>query len=318
MTIAAEAYAALKDEPASVDAYAKLAEKSGNTSDVLLKLAQAQLLAGDQAASQATIEKILATDPGNFAANRALIGMLLGAKDEAGAMAVADKAAAANPQLGAVLRAGVYRQTDRIELAVTEVQNQLAISPSSGMVQQAYALLIEAGRRDEAADVISGWLGENPDDAGMLQLLSSHYIQDEDLPRAAVLLERAFSMLPNNVVVLNNLSWLRYELKQGGAIDLARRAYRMAPNSPAVADTLGWILVREGEFAEGLKLLYAAADGAPKNGDIAYHVAFALNETGKKQEALETLERILAEEVEEQNFTERDKAEALLAQLRQG
>lgn len=318
LTVAAEAYAALKDYKAAVDAYGKLAEKQNQATDVLLKLAQAQLLAGDQPAAKTTIEKVLAADPTNFAANRALIAMLLGAKDEAGAMAVANQAAAVNEPLGAVLRAGIYRRTGKIDQAVVEMQNQLALTPTAGLVQQTYGLLLEAGRRDEAADVVSGWLGDNPDDAGMLQLLSSHYIQDNKLPQARVLLERAYSMLPNNVVVLNNLSWLRYELKQDGAIELARRAYKIAPHSPAVADTLGWILVREGEFAEGLKLLYAAADAAPKNGDIAYHVAFALNETGKQQEAVDTLERILAEEVEEQNFTERAKAEALLAKLKNG
>ncbi len=318
LNVAAEAYAALKDYPAAVDAYAKLAEKPDQPVNVLLKLAQAQLLSGDQPAAQATIESVLAAQPAHFAANRALIAMLLEAKDEAGAMAVANRAGAASSPIGAVLRAGVYRRTDRIDQAILEMRNQLAITPSSGLVQQTYAFLIETGKRDEAAGVVSGWLGKNPDDAAMLQLLSSHYIQDKALKRARILLERTYSMLPNNVIVLNNFSWLRYELNQGGALDLARRAYKIAPNSPAVADTLGWILVREGEFAEGLKLLYAATDAAPKNGDIAYHVAFALNESGKRQEAIDTLERILADEVEEQNFTERAKAEALLGKLKNG
>ena len=318
LTVAAEAYAALKDYKATVDAYSTLAEKQDQAPTVLLKLTQAQLLNGDQPAAKTTIEKVLAANPANFAANRALIAMLLGAKDEAGAMAVADAAGEVNAPLGSVLRASVYRRMGNIDQAIVEMQNQLAITPSSGLVQRTYDLLLEAERRDDAAGVVSGWLGENPDDANMLQLLSSHYIQDKKLRRARVLLERAYSMLPNNVVVLNNLSWLRYELKEGGAIALARRAYKIAPNSAAVADTLGWILVREGEFEEGLKLLYAAADGAPKNGDIAYHVAFALNETGKTQESVQGLERILAEEVEEQNFTERDKAEALLAKLKNG
>lgn len=318
LTVAAEAYAALKDYPAAVDAYAKLVEIQGGRADVLLKLAQAQMQAGDRAASKATVEKVLEADPANFAANRALIGMLLEEKDEAGAMAVAGRAGEVNPVLGSVLRAGVYRQTGRLDQAVVEMQNQLALTPSAAIVQQTYALLLEANRRDEAADVVSAWLGENPDDASMLQLLSAHYIQDEAYERAVVLLERAYSMLPNNAVVLNNLAWLRYELKQGGAIGLARRAYSMAPGSAAVADTLGWILVREGELEEGLELLYAAADDAPDNGDIAYHVAYALSETGKKQEAVEVLERALGRQIDERNFTERAKAESLLAQLKQG
>jgi putative PEP-CTERM system TPR-repeat lipoprotein len=318
LSVAAEAYAALKDYAAAVRTFEKLADRQNGAAETLLKLAQAQLLNGDAAASQATLEKILATDPGNFAASRALIAMLLGNKDEAGAMAVAGRAEAANRPMGAILRAAIYRATDQIDRAVLTLQNQLAETPSAALVQQTYSMLIEAKRRDEAADVVSGWLGENPDDASMLQLLSAHYIQDGKLSEAAGLLERAYSMLPSNVIVLNNLAWVRYELKRPGAAEMARRAYTMAPNAPAIADTLGWILVRDGQFEEGLKLLYAAADGAPENGDIAYHVAFALSQTGKKQEAVAVLERILAADVAEQNFTERAKAEALLDTLRKG
>lgn len=315
LTVAAQAYASLKDYAAAAAAYETLAGLQGNPPAVLLQLAQAQLLAGDQAASQATVERVLAADPANFAANRALINMLLGAKDEAGAMAAATKAAEASPVLGAVLKAEVYRRTNRIDEAVRELQNQLALTPSAALVQQTYGMMVEAGRRDEAADVVSAWLGENPDDATMLQLLSSHYIQEQKYPEARSLLERAYSMLPNNVIVLNNLAWLRYELREPGALDMARRAYQMAPNAPAIADTLGWILVREGEFEEGLKLLFAAADGAPENGDIGYHVAFALSKTGKPEEARATLERLLAAGIPDQNFTEREKAEALLKEL---
>ncbi len=317
LAVAAEAYLALQDYTAAAEAYAKLAEKQGQTPDVLLKLAQAQLLAGDEAASKATVERVLKDDPSNFAANRALISMLLGENDEAGAMTVAEKAGEASPALGAVLRAAIFRRTGQIDKAVAEMQNQLAASPSAGLVRETYSLLLEAGRRDEAADLVANWLGENPDDAGMLQLLSAHYIQDKEYRRAMALLERAYSMLPNNAVVLNNLAWLRYELKEDGALEMARRAYSMAPNAAAVADTLGWILMREGQVDEGLELLYAAAAEAPENVDIAYHLAFALNEAGKSQEAIAILERALANDTDEQTSTEREKAEHLLAELKQ-
>jgi Flp pilus assembly protein TadD len=217
-----------------------------------------------------------------------------------------------------VLRAFVLRSTNRTDEAVTVLQDQLSQSPSAGLLRETYGMMLAADRRDEAATLLTSWLGDNPDDAGVLQLLGSQYIQDGDYPKALVAMERAFSLLPNNVVILNNLSWLRYEMKRPGAKELARRAYRMAPNAAAVADTLGWILVRDGEFGEGLKLLRAAADSAPKNGDIAYHVAYALHQTGDSDGAKAILERLMAEEFETQNFTERDHAAELLAKLKQG
>jgi len=76
--------------------------------------------------------------------------------------------------------------------------------------------------------------------------------------------------------------------------------------------------VREGDVEEGLKLLYAAADAAPDSGDIAYHVAYALHRTGKTQEAIDLMTRTLAADIPEQSFTEREKAEALLEEMREG
>jgi Flp pilus assembly protein TadD len=141
---------------------------------------------------------------------------------------------------------------------------------------------------------------------------------DKDYEDAAVHLERAFSLLPNNPVVLNNLAWVRYELKRPGALAVARRAYRLAPNSAAIADTLGWILVQEGELEEAIKLLYTASDAEPKLGDIVYHLAFALNKAGKKSDALKVLEPALQSGTEVEFDQEGENAKTLLSQLKAG
>jgi cellulose synthase operon protein C len=318
LAVAGEAYYTMRDYTAAADAYLLQTENQPDSSEAKLRLARARFAGGDADGAKAALEAVLKDEPANYAAGQSLIAMLLEEKNEEEAIAVANRAGEQNATLGAILKANVYRRTDRAEEAINVLQAQLTETPSTYLVQQTYALLTEVGRRNEAETLLTSWLGDNPDDATILQMLGAHYIEEKKLNAAAPPLERAFTLLPNDVVILNNLAWLRYELNKPGAVQLARRAYRMAPNAPAIVDTLGWILVRDGDVEEGLKLLYAAADAAPENGDIAYHVAYALNETGKQQEAADLLDRVLAEEIDARNFVEREKAEALRTRLRQG
>lgn len=315
LIVAGDAFTALKDYPAAVGAYSEFLEKNQGNPGTLLKLAQAHFLGGDTSSAESVLQTLITAQPANFNANASLIRLLLAREDYDGAHATANAVTKHNTTVGALLSAAVYRGTGEIDKAVTILQDQMAVAPSIGLVRQTYQVMIVADRRGEAEQLLTSWLAQNPDDPIGLQMLSAHYIQEKSLNKASALLERTFSLTPNNVVVLNNLAWVRYELDQRGAVELARRAYQMAPNSAAIGDTLGWILVRDGAFGEGLKLLYAAADLAPENGDIAYHLAFALNETGKPAEAAELLKRTLEKEIAEQNFTERDKAQALLSKL---
>ena len=96
---------------------------------------------------------------------------------------------------------------------------------------------------------------------------------------------------------------------------LAERAYALNGRSPDVADTYGWILVSEQRLDEGVELLRRAAARKQDDPDLIYRLAFALNRIGERKEAQELLAQAL-EQFEE--FPERVKAEALLAELIEG
>jgi hypothetical protein len=74
-------------------------------------------------------------------------------------------------------------------------------------------------------------------------------------------------------------------------------------------------LVGPSEAGKALPYLSAASLSAPKNPDIQYHLAVALNRLGRTAEAQATLETLLGPGVA---FSDKAEAEKLLQQLKQG
>ena len=74
-------------------------------------------------------------------------------------------------------------------------------------------------------------------------------------------------------------------------------------------------LLGQGEAEKALTYLSAANLSAPKNPDIQYHVAVALNRLGRIADAQSMLETLLGSGV---TFSDKSEAEKLLQQLKQG
>jgi Flp pilus assembly protein TadD len=74
-------------------------------------------------------------------------------------------------------------------------------------------------------------------------------------------------------------------------------------------------LVAQGEADKALTYLSAANLSAPKNPDIQYHLAVALNRLGRTADAQAMLETLLGSGM---TFSDRADAERLLQQLKRG
>jgi predicted Zn-dependent protease len=89
------------------------------------------------------------------------------------------------------------------------------------------------------------------------------------------------------------------------------RAYLLQPDA-STADTLGWIVLAQGDAANALPLLRAAAQGRAEPA-IAYHYAAALARSGQTAAAVATLRPLLAEGA--RGVAEKPQAARLLAEL---
>jgi predicted Zn-dependent protease len=80
-----------------------------------------------------------------------------------------------------------------------------------------------------------------------------------------------------------------------------------------IDDALGWILLAQGEADKALTYLSAASVTAPKNPDIQYHLAVALNRLGRTADAQTMLAKLLGSGA---TFTGRAETEKLLQHLK--
>jgi Flp pilus assembly protein TadD len=141
------------------------------------------------------------------------------------------------------------------------------------------------------------------------------YLEQRKYDDAITEYTRVIAERPADVSALNNLAWVyqqKGDLEKARA--LAERAVAAAPQA-ALIDTLGWILLAQGEAERALTYLSAASLSAPKNPDIQYHLAVALNRVGRTADARVTLEALLGSGVA---FSDKAEAEKLLQQLKQG
>ena len=125
--------------------------------------------------------------------------------------------------------------------------------------------------------------------------------------------EQALLHAEPNAVILNNMAWLYLDRNGGRAVELATRAYELSPARAEIVDTYGWVLFREGRKSDGLAALQQALVIAPRNAEIALHVAEALHDLGRDAEARPVLERIVREQP---NSEFAKSASSLLARLR--
>ncbi len=106
-------------------------------------------------------------------------------------------------------------------------------------------------------------------------------------PEARAALERAYSLAPDQPLVLNYLGYAQLQRGENliEAERLVREARRLAPDNPAITDSLGWALYLKGELSEAITLLEMAAAGEPADVEINEHLGDAYFRAGRRSDA---------------------------------
>lgn len=278
-----------------------------------------QLLGGALAASndplgaKEAFEAALAMDENFVPALRALVEIESRAGNVDTALKLAANVDEKSPKsaAGKMLAGDVYMRAKQYDKAVQAYEEAMKREDTGALAIRRYNAARLATTPEKALDGLQKWVNAK-DDSGVRHILASSYISNEKYDDAIRESETLLAKDANNPVLLNNLAWLYSKKNDKRAIDFGERALKNAPRSPAVMDTLGWILFEQGQNDRAIKLLQDAHNAAPRQGDIAYHLAAALNKAGKTPEARRILERVLKET---DKFSEAAKAKELLKQL---
>jgi putative PEP-CTERM system TPR-repeat lipoprotein len=213
--------------------------------------------------------------------------------------------------VGDMLTGDVHMEAQQFDKALASYEKAKNIEDTGRIALRIFNARTRSGRTEIGLQQLQQWV-DRKDDVGVRNALASAYIVHGRHEAAIRESEKLLKTQPNNPIVLNNLAWLYDQKGDARAIETGEKALELAPKSPAIMDTVGWIHTRRGDLARGTQMLTNAHRAAPKQGDIAYHLAVALNKSGRKVEARRTLERIFDAQVK---FSESANAQKLLREL---
>ena len=202
---------------------------------------------------------------------------------------------------------------NNIDRSLQAANAALQVQPTAKRVDAYAGALAGAGKLDDAVKLLRAWLKKNPDDGGRWAKLGLIQQQLGNSDEALTAYEKSVETAEPGAVLANNMAWLYLERNDKRAIELATKAYELAPSRAEIVDTYGWVLFRNGRQSDGLAALQQALIIAPRNPEIALHVAEALHDLERDGEAKSVLERIVREHP---NSSFAESARSLLSRLR--
>mgnify|MGYP002850269887 CR=1 FL=1 len=153
---------------------------------------------------------------------------------------------------------------------------------------------------DKAVPLFQRVIKQFPDDKSVVRRcqfsLSNIYVQQGDVRKGEVVLEKVFAEDPDNPSVNNDLGYLYAD--QGKKLEQAegmiRKALKAEPKNSAYLDSMGWVLFKRGKYDEALKYLkMASADRDGKDPTILEHLGDCLEKLKQKKQAVESWKQAL-------------------------
>lgn len=212
---------------------------------------------------------------------------------------------------GYVLKGDALLATKKNEQALEAFDKAWSFIQNQDIALRRFKVTRRLSGIEQAVPILTGWLKQQPDDAGVALELATAYLIDKQNKKAAIYFEKVLRLQPDNVVALNDLAWLYGLENNPRALELAEKAYRLQSKSPGIIDTYGWILLKNNKIAEALTMLKQAAAKLPDVPEVQYHYAKALFKSGDAAAAKRVLEPLIESG---KVFDGRNDAEKMLAQ----
>ncbi|MGB4063258.1 MAG: XrtA/PEP-CTERM system TPR-repeat protein PrsT [Azonexus sp.] len=258
-------------------------------------IARMQLAAGNPDGAAYSISKAQQDSPGDLAAMVLAVQVETRRGDAVKADIALKTLTAKYPVSLETARASADLAMSRgqFPIAIAGYRKVLAGAENTGNALALVQAHMAAGEAGKAAAFLETWVKSRPNDIAAQKALAETQFRSGQLVAAQQSYQRVISGDPEDASALNNYANLLLQVNDPGAQEAAEKALKLAPTHPAYADTLGWILVSKGQVEAGLRYLREARLRNPGNGEIRFHLAYALNKIGRKDEAREELSAAL-------------------------
>lgn len=295
MQIVAQTYIALNNTQAARSELREMSTLAGFESRWLYRIAQLQYQIQSYKEAEYSLRKVIKEAPDFMEAHVALIEILTGLNklDEAEQRS---HDLSENPNFTAKdrLLGDIALRRGKHGVALRHYQVAIQQSPSSQLTIKLYQAYSSAGKWEQATKLIKDWLAKHPQDLAGQQALAEAYLRQGKLQQASKQYETVIQQQPDNPQALSNLAFIYLKTGNNKALATAQKAHQLAPQDAAINDTLGWIMVKQGDAKQGLPYLRDAHSRASHDPEIRYHIAVALSDLGRRDEALTELEQALS------------------------
>lgn len=300
----------------ALGSYSKLAVQNPQSPQMLFRLARAQAANANTAGATFTLRKALSIDP-NFVPALVLLGEIeLGANRLATALQIAGDLKKRYPKapVGYLLEGDAQMAQQQHAAAIASFQAAMRLGERSGRTAIKISQSLAAtGRSTEADSFLDKFISENPRESSAMAYRADSHLAAGRHDKAVDYYQRVLQNHPDNPLILNNLAWASFKLKDSRARQYAEKAHALAPQNPIVLDTYGWILAQTGELNHGIEILQRAVTNAPESRQTRYHLAQALLRAGQYGRGRKELEAALAGEG---TFADEAAAKELLRTIR--
>jgi tetratricopeptide (TPR) repeat protein len=180
--------------------------------------------------------------------------------------------------------------------------------------------------RQTAEDILRLVLKNDPSSTEAMSVLAILLEMTGHSDESADLYRRLIELQPENLIAINNLAWILSEKKgqYQRALELAQKGLKLAPNYIDLVETRGVVFYRMGELTKSIDDLTRCVElypiSSPQYVGASFHLARALNQIGRKEEALKYLNQALNSEGKAAGLStaELNEAKHLLIKLQEG
>ncbi len=261
----------------------------------LIDIANRQVALNDYGSARKTLIKATQASGDTLPSQAALVRLDIAAKEYAMARNRCEQMTEdeGTRALGLLLHGELAMAEGKPAEAVDYYERSLATKSTTGGILGLFDALSAAGKADEAIARLEHWVAAHPKDLEANRKLALWYVPNGRIKDAQAMLERLVVDDPRDPVLLSTLARIYQLAKDARAREYATRAFEARPDWAPGLETLGWILCTEGEIPQGLEYLRQSIS-REENPLTRYHIAQALNETGRVSEARAELETLLA------------------------